>query len=276
MWAGHRVRGSCTRTKVFKWVYLSAIWQKNDGDGSSVCPSYVPRRVCCHHVTSAVTKSIRSLLHSALLLICVLMWVNNVCSLHESSWGPLDRMEWEFGHFRLMNFLRMCPWRLRVKWSEVKWSEDIWMQPEGRADCWCPKVNRQRDLRKQIVDHNSRIQNEGTWSDFIIWPRSHVAPVWSWCHQPCQSSQYLFIVHIHAAEGERGLCASSRLSDGFSRPKRLRRPKTVSAVLSEVVQTYVMFRRAAGRWRRGTVRSASGCLFRLINSVSLRAVVNTC
>lgn len=63
-----------------------------------------------------------------------------------------------------------------VKWSEVtgsevKWSEDIWMQPEGRADCWCPKVNSHRDLRKQIVDHNSRIQNEETWSDFIIFCR---------------------------------------------------------------------------------------------------------
>lgn len=50
MWAGHRVRGSCIRTKVFKWVYLSAIWQKNGDDWSSVCPSNVPWRVYCRHV----------------------------------------------------------------------------------------------------------------------------------------------------------------------------------------------------------------------------------
>lgn len=177
MWAGHRVRGSCIRTKVFKWVYLSAIWQKNDDDWSSVCPSNVPWRVYCHHVTSAVTKSLDNL--NSRHCCWSLSWCGWI--MMQPTWvllrpfGPDGMGVWTLQTHGLPVNASVTS-ATEVKWSEVtgsevKWSEDIWMQPEGRADCWCPKVNSHRDLRKQIVDHNSRIQNEETWSDFIIFCR---------------------------------------------------------------------------------------------------------
>lgn len=73
--------------------------------------------------------------------------------------------------------------------------------------------------------------------------------------------------------------ASARLlsEDAFNKRNLIHYLKTLlrcCSSLSRVVQTYVM--RCSIDWAGGAAGFASGCLFRLINSVSPRAVVNTC
>lgn len=112
-----------------------------------------------------------------MLLISVLMWLNNdaaYMSSLEALWtgwnGSLDTPD----SWTSCECIRdVCEWS-EVKWSDRKWSEVKW----GHLDAawrtsWLlvSKGQQSRDLRKQIVDHNSRIQNEETWSDFIIFCR---------------------------------------------------------------------------------------------------------
>lgn len=236
-----------------------------------------------------------------MLLISVLMWLNNdavYMSSLEALWtgwnGSLDISDsWTSCEC----VCDVCDWS-EVKWSEVtgsevKWSEDIWMQPGGRADCWCPKVNSHRDLRKQIVDHNSRIQNEETWSDFIIFCRyiqrsdrvscgpcvvmmsSALSIIW-------KKNQLLVFIY-RSYSGSRRWTRTSPLD---CRVQMILADRSVSAAQRQFPQCWVKLCRrtwcfgvqqaGGGAARRGAARSASGCLFRLINSVSLRAVVNTC
>lgn len=81
-------------------------------------------------------------------------------------------MEWEFGHSRLMDFLWMHLWRLRLKWSEVKWREVRWSEVRTFGCSLKDEliVGVQRST-VTVTSGNSRIQNEETWSDFIIFCR---------------------------------------------------------------------------------------------------------